>query len=48
MTSRPNWYYDELQHIGVDFDNPEQVETYTQKQGTTAFEEFATYLAVKE
>lgn len=32
----PAWWFNEFQHLGVDFDNVEQVETYTRKQGTRA------------
>ena len=32
----PNWYYNELQQIGVDFASQAEVETYDQKQGSNS------------
>ncbi|NJN87012.1 MAG: hypothetical protein HC881_12850 [Leptolyngbyaceae cyanobacterium SL_7_1] len=30
----PKWLYNEFEHIGVDFDAPEQVQTYESRQRT--------------
>ena len=32
---RSDWYYDDLKHVGVDFSNPVQVETYDARQRST-------------
>ncbi len=40
-TTQLNWTYDEFQQIGVDFANREQVERYTQNQGTRPVDEQA-------
>lgn len=37
--ARPAWWFDEFQHLGVDFDDVEQVETYSRKQGTRSEDE---------
>lgn len=35
----PTWTYDEFRHIGVDFDDPKQVETYDKRQGSRVEDE---------
>ena len=37
--AKSGWWFDEFQHVGVDFDDVEQVEMYSQKQGRTAEDE---------
>lgn len=39
MTTSPKWLYDEFKHIGVDFDDVEQVERYDARQKTSLDEE---------
>ena len=39
MPTKPKWFYDEFQHIGVDFADIEQVEQYDRNQGTTTQDE---------
>ncbi len=33
MSERPNWFYDELRQVGLDFEDASLVETYDRKQG---------------
>ncbi|MCI0713143.1 MAG: methyltransferase domain-containing protein [Chloroflexi bacterium] len=35
------WYYDDFQHISIDFDDADLIATYTQKQGSTPQDEQA-------
>jgi len=35
MSIQPNWTYDEFKHIGVDFANPQQVQSYDAHQHTS-------------
>jgi len=34
MSNKPEWWFNEFQHFGVDFDDTEQVENYDSRQGT--------------
>jgi putative AdoMet-dependent methyltransferase len=34
--TQPDWWYDDLKQVGLDFADPEQVETYDDRQGATA------------
>lgn len=39
--TQPAWWFNEFQHIGVDFDQTEAVESYSAKQGTRSEDERA-------
>lgn len=38
-TKAPQWKFDEFKHVGVDFDDVEQVQTYDARQKTKLAEE---------
>lgn len=39
--TKPGWWFNEFQHLGVDFDDADVVETYMDQQGTRAADEQA-------
>jgi ubiquinone/menaquinone biosynthesis C-methylase UbiE len=39
--TQPDWWYDDLKQVGLDFADPDEVETYDDRQGATAADERA-------
>lgn len=41
MSRKPDWYYDDMRQVGIDFDSHAEVATYDERQTTAAHEDAA-------
>lgn len=39
MMQRPDWYFDDTQQVGIDFDSDQEVETYDERQQSSSTED---------